>query len=54
MAAPGANVSAIARQHEVAQSIIYRWCKDAAATEAKEAMPVFILEPAGYVLTPRV
>ena len=41
---PGANVSAIARRHGVAQSLLYRWRKDAAvgAGTAPAFVPVEI------------
>ena len=42
MAAPGANVSSIARRHGVAQSLIYRWRKDAVAAEARDARLTFV------------
>jgi transposase len=44
MAVPGANVSAIARRHGVAQSLLYRWRKDAAAAErgAAAVAPAFV------------
>ena len=48
MAAPGANVSLIARRHGVAQSLIYRWRKDAEAaggTANQSFVPVAIAPP---------
>ena len=45
--APGANVSAIARRHGVAQSLIYQWRKIFAATgSGRTFLPVTIAAPA--------
>jgi transposase len=53
---PGANVSAIARRHGVAQSLLYRWRKDAAvgAGTAPAFAPVAIaaLPQPGRALAP--
>lgn len=38
---PGANISAVARNNGVAQSLLYRWRKDA-ATAASAASPAFV------------
>ncbi len=38
---PGVNVSAVARRHGVAQSLLYRWRKDA-ATEDGDKTPLFV------------
>ena len=38
---PGVNVSAIARNNGVAQSLLYRWRKDAAAA-ARATFPAFV------------
>ena len=51
MAAPGANVSSIARRHGVAQSLIYRWRKDAQAargTANQSFVPVAIAPPMAF------
>lgn len=47
MAAAGANVSAISRRHGVAQSLLYRWRKDAviASVNACAFVPVVIDAP---------
>jgi transposase len=37
----GVNVSAVARRHGVAQSLLYRWRKDA-ATEDGDKTPLFV------------
>jgi transposase-like protein len=44
MAVPGANVSTVARRYGVAQSLLYRWRKDAAAAERGTAAsaPAFV------------
>lgn len=47
LAVPGANASAIARKHGVAQSLLYRWRKDMAAIErgVPHFVPVAIAPP---------
>ena len=51
---PGANVSAVARRHGVAQSLLYRWRKDAtgSAGPASTFVPVAIAAPAPLVVAP--
>ena len=41
-AAPGANVSAVARANAIAPSLLYRWRKDLAAAEGRTPKPVFL------------
>ena len=47
MAWPGASASAIARQHGVAQSLLYRWRKDLAAADhgVPQFLPVALAAP---------
>ena len=51
---PGANVSAVARRHGVAQSLLYRWRKDATGSvrPASTFVPVAIAAPAPAVVAP--
>ena len=51
---PGANVSAVARRHGVAQSLLYRWRKDATGSvrPASTFVPVTIAAPAPAVVAP--
>jgi transposase len=52
---PGANVSAVARRrHGVAQSLLYRWRKDATGSvrPASTFVPVAIAAPAPLVVAP--
>ena len=47
MALPGASTSAIAREHGVAQSLLYRWRKDLAAADhgVPQFLPVALAAP---------
>ena len=51
---PGANVSAVARRHGVAQSLLYRWRKDATGSvrPALTFVPVAIAAPPQPVVAP--
>ena len=51
---PDANVAAVARRHGVAQSLLYRWRKDAAGSvrPATTFVPVAIAAPAPLVVAP--
>ena len=51
---PGANVSAVARRHGVAQSLLYRWRKDAIGSvrPASTFVAVAIAAPAPAVVAP--
>ena len=51
---PGANVSAVARRHGVAQSLLYRWRKDATGSvrPASTFVPVAIAAPTPLVVAP--
>ena len=50
---PGANISATARRHGVAQSLIYQWRKIFVATNPKPTfLPVAIATPAPTVPSP--
>ena len=40
--APGANVASVARQHGIAQSLLYRWKKLAAAADGPDEGPRFV------------
>lgn len=51
---PDANVAAVARRHGVAQSLLYRWRKDATGSvrPASTFVPVAIAAPAPPVVAP--
>ena len=54
MAWPGASASAIARQHGVAQSLLYRWRKDLAAADhgVPQFLPVALAAPQRPTIAP--
>lgn len=54
MALPGASTSAIARQHGVAQSLLYRWRKDLAAAGhgVPQFLPVALTAPQQPTIAP--